>query len=139
MNRRRGVSGRGRRTGMTLIEVLLALTLLAMGLGALLVGTTRCLAVVAQARNYETARRLLARVAAEYPLDPDAEEGIGEGDDGGAFDDVPGFSWTRTVRPVGEPEDGLFEVRTSVNWSDAGRDSRETLTTWIYAPQSVQP
>ena len=121
---------------MTLIEVLLALTILAMGLASLFVGTTRCLAVIRQARNYEMARRLLARVQMESELDPDSEEGIEEEETGGDFEDVPGFKWSRSVLRLGEEEDGLFEVVTRVEWSDDERASQETLTTWIYAPSS---
>ncbi|MDZ4198373.1 MAG: prepilin-type N-terminal cleavage/methylation domain-containing protein [Kiritimatiellia bacterium] len=137
------MNNRGTRTspnsGMTLIEVLLALTLLAMGLTALTVGSARCLAVVRQARNYETARRLLTRVEVESPLDPESEAGIEEGEDGGEFDDVPGFRWTRTVAVVGEEEDGLWEVVTRIEWADDRRASKETITTWIYAKKSSQP
>jgi hypothetical protein len=121
---------------MTLIEVLLAITILSMGLSALLVGSSRCLAVVRQARNYETARRLLPRVEIESPLDPD-EQGLQEAEDSGDFGpEDAGFKWERTVRPIGEKEDHLFEIVTRVLWSDDERASRETVTTWIYDPKS---
>lgn len=126
------------RRGMTLIEVLLAITVLGMGLSALLVGSTRCLAVVRQARNYETARRLLPRVEIESPLDPD-DEGLKEREDSGSFKpDEPGFRWQRTVSRIGEEEDGLFEIVTRVTWADDGRASQETLTTWMYEPKAAR-
>jgi hypothetical protein len=123
---------------MTLIEVLLAITLLGLGLSSLLVGSTRCLAVVRQARNYETARRLLPRVEIESPLDPD-DEGLKEQEDSGDFKpDEPGFRWERNVRQIGEKEDGLFEIVTRVTWADNGRASQETLTTWMYEPEAAR-
>lgn len=126
------------RAGMTLIEVLLAITILGLGLSALLVGSTRCLAVVRQARNYETARRLLPRVEIESPLDPD-DEGLKEQEESGDFKPgETGFRWRRTVLQIGEKEDGLFEIVTQVTWADDGRASQETLTTWKYEPKAAR-
>jgi len=126
----------GSRAGMTLIEVLLAITLLGIGLSSMVVGSTRCLAVARQARNYEMARRLIPQVEIESPLDPD-DEGLKESEDSGDFGlDAPGFKWERAVRQIGEEEDGLFEIVTKVTWSDDSRASHETLTTWQYDPST---
>ena len=81
---------------MTLIEVLLAVVILGASLGALVEAASRALAVVRQARNYETARRMLGEVDAEHPLWLKDEIVPGQ-ESGGFTGGPPGWRWTRTV------------------------------------------
>ena len=53
---------------MTLVEVLLAIVILGSALAALLGAASQAIGVVKQARNYETARTMLAQVEVEKPL-----------------------------------------------------------------------
>jgi prepilin-type N-terminal cleavage/methylation domain-containing protein len=123
----------GFRSGLTLIEVMLAITILGMGLTVLIASASRCLSVVRQAKNYETARHLLGRVEVEKPLQ--LEEKIEAGSEDGDFTDEPGYQWTRQIEIVGKEEDGLFSVHTSVSWSDSGKKKSEEVMTYLYRPE----
>lgn len=116
---------------------MLALMILGIGLTALIAAASRCLAVVRQSRNYETSRNLINRVEVERPLQ--LEEEIVEGTDGGDFGgDYGGYTWFREIKVVGEEEDGLFEVRTRVSWSDRGQESFDEVMTYLYAPEEKE-
>ena len=76
----RELSSADPRAGLTLIEVLLATVILAVGLSSMIVATSRCLSVARKAREYETARRLVGQVDLEIPPDFETlEEGIETG------------------------------------------------------------
>lgn len=116
---------------------MLAVTILGLGLTALITTASRCLAVVRQAKNYETARHLLGRVELENPLQ--LEEKIQPGSDEGGFgSEYAGFRWRRDIETVGNEEDGLFSVTTRVSWSDRGRASQEEIVTYVYAPEKEE-
>ena len=131
----RGGSRMSRRTGLTLIEVMLALAILALGLTAMIATVSRCLGVVRQAKNFQTARHLLARAELENPLQ--LEEEIEEGTEEGGFDGGPdGYRWSRAVERLGREEDGLFKVTWRVSWSEkGGRASFEEIVTCLHAPE----
>lgn len=127
----------GSRAGLTLVEVMLALMVLGIGLTALIAAASRCLAVVRQSRSYETSRNLVNRVELEHPLQ--LEEKIEEGSDGGDFGfDYSGYRWSREIKLVGRKEDGLFEVRTRVMWSERGQESFDEVVTYLYAPEEEE-
>lgn len=123
---------RGKKTGLTLIEVLLSITILGIGAGVILTATARCLAVVSNARHYSTAHRLIAQVGAEQPL---TRGMIREGRDSGTFRDERAYRWEREITESEQEErEGLFTIRTRVSWSDRGRNRYEEAVTWIYIP-----
>ena len=125
--------GRAAKRGLTLIEVLLAVVILGISSSAILVGVSRCLAVIRKARHYENARRFLYRVELEHPLD---REDIEASDRSGSFEGVAGYSWMREIEPV-DPEfrPGLYRVSTRVLWSDRGEERAEEVTTYVYRPK----
>ncbi len=117
-----------KRSGLTLIEVMLAIVILGIGSGTLMLATARCLGVVTKARHYSTAQRLILRVGAENPLSRgDVEAGIESGD----FEN--GYSWEREImEPEDEYREGLYIVRTRVSWSTRGKERFEEIVTWHY-------
>lgn len=132
---------RRRRQGMTLVEVLLAVVILGVSLGALLGAASQAMGVVRQARNYEMARRLLGQVEVEKPLRLEDEIKVGE--ESGAFEDGPeGWSWTRKIEAASEEgeEDelmgGLYLVTTTVHWSRGGKQSSEEVVEYLYVPEN---
>lgn len=129
---------RGGRAGMTLVEVLLAVVILGTALVALVEAASRALAVVRQARNYETARRMLGQVDAENPLRLLDE--IEAGEESGGFESGPaGWSWTRIIADLGEDDEqkeGLFQVTTRVHWSQGGRKGMEETVQLLYVPEN---
>ena len=127
-----------RRVGMTLIEVLLAVVILGMALGALIEAASRALAVVRQAANYEMARRMLGCVDAEHPLR--LKDEIAAGQESGGFEGGPaGWTWTRTLEDFGaedEEQEGLFKMTTRVFWAQGERKSMEEAVQMLYVPEN---
>jgi hypothetical protein len=109
---------------MTLIEVVLAAALLALGVTALLTGASRCMAVMRLAKDYQTAEWTLGRGEVDHPMlatnkieDLDVPE-----------EEYPnGFRFSRTVEDDGD-EDGLHVVRTRVRWGERGRKVEEVVS-----------
>ena len=122
---------------MTLIEVLLAVVILGVSLGALVEAASRALAVVRQARNYEQARHMLGRVDVESPLWLLDE--IQAGQESGGFQGGPGgWSWTRIFVDFGtddEQKEGLFQLTTRVFWSQGERRGMEETVQMLYVPK----
>ena len=86
---------------------------------------------------YNTAQELLARVELENPIH--TLKKIEEANDSGHFE-MPyvNYSWSRKVESVGLEEDGLYELRTRVDWSDRGQENGEEVVTYVYSPQNEE-
>ena len=125
------------------MEVLLAVVILGVSLAALLAAASQAMGVIRKARNFEVARRLLAQVEAESPLR--LKDTIEEGTESGSFRGGPsGWTWTRKIEAVPSPvasddefADGLFVVTTTVSWSQAGQNSSEETTRYLYVPKNA--
>ncbi|MFC1497388.1 prepilin-type N-terminal cleavage/methylation domain-containing protein [Verrucomicrobiota bacterium] len=118
--------GKKKSSGMTLIEVMLAIMILGVGLTVLLTAASRCLAVLKLSKNYQTAQWVLGMGQLEYPLVATNELDELEVDSV----DYDGFKFSREVEEEeeGEEEDGLHVVRTRVTWSDRrGKFSEEIV------------
>ncbi|MGQ9661034.1 MAG: type IV pilus modification PilV family protein [Kiritimatiellia bacterium] len=63
-----------RKAGLTLIEVVLAALLLSVGMTALLVAASRCLAVIKRAAIYQSGQWVLGTGEAEHPIDEETED-----------------------------------------------------------------
>jgi len=130
-NQKSKIENRKFSSGLTLIEVMLAVVILGIGSGVLLLATARCLAVTAKSQRYSTAQRLIQQVGAEHPLTRSSE--IKTGTESGRFDDEENYRWEREItQPDEENRKGLYLVRTRVSWSDRGRDSFEESTVWHF-------
>jgi prepilin-type N-terminal cleavage/methylation domain-containing protein len=122
----------GRRAGLTLIEVILATAILGVGLVTLVAATGRCLAVARKAKEYETARRLIGQMDLEIPIElEEIEEGVERGEFTGEF---RGYTWEREIEEFPEEDLELFVVRSTVRWTDKGREASEQVVTYIYGP-----
>ena len=117
---------RGSDAGFTLLEILVALLILALVFGAVAQITQSGLRQLAAARARTAATLLaqseLARVGVVPPLQPGAEEGQAE----------PGLLWRSEIELVGGPETHLglvlYRVRVTVTWGPRPGDQL-TLTT----------
>jgi len=117
-----------KKSGLTLIEVMLSIVILGIGSGALMLATARCLSVVSKARHYSNAQRLVLRVGAENPL---SRGELRDETESGDFDD--GYTWEREViESEDENREGLYTVRTRVSWSTRGKEQFEEIVTWHY-------
>ena len=124
--------------GFSLMEVMLATLILAMGLGMVLAAVSQCLGVARSARIFDTTRELLSRVEAESPVET-AEE-IEDVADSGSFDDpkLHGYTWRREIEPVGDEKYGLFKVTTTVTWAENDKESAESLVTYVYNAKAAK-
>ena len=125
-------AGDRRRSGLTLIEVLVAVAIVGTGFVVLLTGAARCLAVMKLARHYQTAQWVLGRGEAEFPLTAtdDVEELEVSGEE---YEN--GFTFSREIEED-EDEDELFVVRTRVTWTDSGHERYEETVRYILQQES---
>ena len=111
--------------GFTLLEVLIAIAILAISLSAIFGSQAQSLALAAEAQFNIHAATLARAKLAEY------ESGIAPVEDGdGDFgDDFPGFAWKIEVEDADlseilpasvEPEQPLQRVDLTVSWENAG-------------------
>jgi prepilin-type N-terminal cleavage/methylation domain-containing protein len=114
---------RGRR-GLTLLEVLVALVVLATGVTALERLFVRSIAGIAADERLTRAMLLAQALLAEAELVP-PEPGETEGDLGARDPAATGFRFAREVRPT--PHPGLREVRIRVYWDPRHPDACELV------------
>lgn len=121
-----------RPSGFTLLEVLVALAVLAVALVSLLGLQNRNLRLTMQAERLSTGTLLVREMLTRTQLEgPDAAR-VTSGD----FSDLhPGqyleFRWYRTVQPA--PLEGLWELRVGVTWGER-EDEQAELT--LFTPLS---
>lgn len=125
---RKRPEARGAARGFTLIEVIVALAITALGLVAILAAARTGLGGTTLSGRYvEATRRAqshLAEIGIAGPLVPGARSG----DDGG------GYSWRSLVAapavtpvPAGVPMPGLYDVEVDISWQDGGSVRGVTL------------
>lgn len=124
----------GPKSGLSLVEVLMALVILGTGLVMIIASASRCVAVVRKVRSLETTRELFGRVELEKPIwiEEDIEDASGQGSFTGEYSQ---YRWRREVKEVGDEEDGLWLVTTTISWSDRGKDNSETVVTYVHWPK----
>jgi len=119
---------------MTLVEVVLALAILAMGLTALIAAAARGLSIARKARNIDDAHQLFGVLEIEEPLY--LEEDIRDAAGSGMFDaPYSQYRWSREIEAVGEEKDGLWMVTTTIGWQENDHARDETIVTYVYKPQ----
>jgi len=128
------------KAGMTLIEILMALAILAISAGVLMTATSRCLNVISTAKNYYEARRILETGELEYPLLVVQKKG--EKDlkalnlNVGPIEYPRNFTYQRTsVRD--EDKQDLMVVKSRVTWSAKGKSAFEEVTSYLYYTNEV--
>lgn len=124
------------RSGLTLIEVLIAALLLTVGLTSMLAASGRCLKVMKRSSLYQETQWTLNSGELDHPMMPTEEVEDWEVD-GETYDN--GMTFSRMVEPRSEDEDdGLFVVTSRVTWSDKGRDSFEEIKRYVYVPEAIE-
>lgn len=116
-----------RNSGVTLIEVLLAASILGTGLMVLLTGASRCLTVVHKAKNYQIAQWTLNMGELDYPV-IDTNDVLSLAVRPFEYDN--GFTFERIVEED-DDDDGLFLVRTVVSWPERGRVAKEEVVRYV--------
>ncbi len=124
----------GSRAGLTLVEVLLALGILAATAGVLLTAVSRCLAVVRVSKNYYDARRILDLGELDHPLlvtkDKNNKDKVINLDISPTEYDG-GYTFSRSGERSSAYKD-LVVVKTRVTWSNRGREAFEEVTSYLY-------
>ena len=130
----RGVTQRRRQAGMTLIEVLLAVILLSVGLSAMLMAASRCLAVIRVAKAYQTAQWALNLGELEHPILPTEDYSDWAVSDT-TYDNVV---YSRVVEEPEGYEDGLFVLRSRATWSTRNKESFEEVIQLVFVPEEAE-
>lgn len=118
------------RSGLTLIEALLAIVILGVGILALTEAASRCVAILRLTRNYHTARGILDQGELEYPIVRKKDEILNVEVEPKEYGN--GYVFSRTAEENEEME-GLYVLRTTVSWSERGRNGQETVSALLYA------
>ena len=121
---------RNSRKGLTLIEVLMAVIILSISMTALLVASSRCIAVMTAVRDYQTARWILQMKQLEHPILYETIEEIEDIEVDLEVEDN-GFSFERIVEDD-EDEDNLYLVRSIVSWNNKGYLAKEEYIEYIW-------
>jgi len=135
------------KAGLTLVEVLIALAILAISAAVLMTATSRCLAVVRLSKNYYEARRILELGEIEHPILIVNEKAAFAADAGsntdkllnpnvGPFEYPGGFMFNRSCKRSEKHED-LVEVQTRVTWSTRGKEAFEEVTSYLYFTNEI--
>ena len=126
------MTGRVQRdeAGFMLLEVIVAATILAIGLFALIEGLGRCLAAARSVQSYATSETLLANKSFEFHTDQanntlDQEGNFGE--------DYPGFSWTRKFEQT--DTEALWKQTITVYLYERGKLASDSVTEYRYMPE----
>lgn len=122
------------RSGFMLLEVMLAVLLLAIALYAIIDGVNRCVVATVSIRNYSVAATLLANKSHELRTDlaDDMEDLDGE------FEDMPAFRWERRFEQRDDTEETKIWIqRLTVHWEERGFETSETLTEYRYLPDKA--
>jgi Tfp pilus assembly protein PilV len=115
--------------GFILLEVLVATTILTIGLFALIDGLNQCVASARRVQNYSTAETMLANKCYEFRV----ERATDYLDQEGPFDDYPGFSWERKFDQT--DADGLWQQTITVYWYERGKLFSDSVVEYRYLPQ----
>lgn len=126
------------RSGLTLIEVMLAVAILGIGIAGMVMAGARCIGVARQARNYQYAREAIAQVEVEEPIA--LLEDIEEANDSGSLKaPFEKFRWERSVEPIGLEEDYLYQITTTIAWAEEDWKGSESVVTYVYRPDQKLP
>ncbi|MBM4142563.1 MAG: prepilin-type N-terminal cleavage/methylation domain-containing protein [Lentisphaerae bacterium] len=131
-------SGRRRTSsGMTLIEVILAVTILGLCLGGLLAAATKCLAVMKMAAIHQQVQWARALGDLEHAI-LDVEDWRDLEVDGVEYGE--GMVYSREVEPHKDAdgvayEDDLYLVKTTVSWTEGTREGAEEVVRLVWLPE----
>jgi general secretion pathway protein I len=116
--------------GFTLMEVLAAMTLLALVLPAAMKGVSIAVTLASDSIGKITAAELAENRLAEALLLEEWKNGSGRGDFG---DDYPNYRWTLETSDWSQT--GLKQIDLSVTWMQRGYEKEFSLSTLIYEAQ----
>lgn len=115
------------RRGFTLIEMIVATTLLALGVLASMVALSSSTQATTVSEQNHVAALLGQKRLSELELQPDS---LGSGDQGGDFgEQYPGYSYKQSVEATDYPN--LFQVTVTVQWQSGTATRQRAFTTFL--------
>lgn len=111
-----------------LLEVILAVALLAISMFAIIESLSRCLAAARAIQSYSTSEILLANKSFEFRTERPTDILDQEGE----FEDYHGFSWSRKLE--GTDTDGLWKQTVTVYWYERGKLASDSVVEYRYLP-----
>ena len=111
-----------------LMEVIVAVSLVAIGLFVLIEGLSRCLAAARSVQTYSLEETMLANKSYEFRV----EQAQDYDDKDGRFDDYPGYSWQRTFEKT--DLDDLYKQTITIYWRERNNLVSEAAVEYRYLP-----
>lgn len=118
--------------GFMLMEVIVAGSLVAVGLFVLIEGLSRCLAAARSVQTYSLVETMLANKSYEFRV----ERAQDYDDKDGQFDDYPGYTWQRTFAKM-DTED-LYKQTIAIYWHERNKLVSESVVEYRYLPEKGQ-
>ena len=113
-----------------MLEVILAMALLAISMVAIIESLNRCLAAARAVQSYSTSEILLANKSFEFRTERPTDLLDQEGE----FEDYPGFSWSRKLEETGTDTEGLWKQTITVYWYERGQLASDSVVEYRYLP-----
>lgn len=130
----RTLRGRRSRPGFTLVEMIIAATLLVVGVAGALGAIGASTRTASYASQIQTAALLAQRQLAETASQPDSLSS--GGDQEGSFDDpYSNYHWKQSVEATDYPN--LFKVTVTVTWGSSVNPSQREITTFLRSDQAT--
>ena len=111
-----------------LLEVLLSLFILTVSVFVLVERLGLCVAAVRSVQSYSTSEMLLANQSYVFHT----ERGTDIIDEEGAFDDYPGYTWSRKLEQT--DTEGLWKQVITVYWHERGQVASDSVAEYKYLP-----
>jgi Tfp pilus assembly protein PilV len=115
--------------GFMLLEVILAVGLLAVCLFAIIDSLGRCVAAAKAVQNYSISEILLANKGFEFRMQRAGDIF----DQEGTFDDYPNYSWSRRLERT--DTEGLWQQTIAVYWHERGKVVSDSVVEYRYLPE----
>jgi general secretion pathway protein I len=128
---------RRQSSGFTLLEVMVAVAIIAIALTAVLGSQSQSVSLASEAKFNTTASLLAQSKMAEMEIKKPEDLASDSGDFG---EDFPGYTWQVTLSPVifGSPEnvaDHLSEVEIEISWGEDER-YKYIIRQYLFVPKS---
>ncbi|MHB0998425.1 MAG: type IV pilus modification PilV family protein [Armatimonadota bacterium] len=112
--------------GFSLLEVIIALAVLAIGIACVLRVYSSSIVAVRDSESYSTASMLANRVA----LALDKETELNAGEQSGDFDDSPNYRWKANIGSA--DDNGLVKILITIFWGDDGKSQSFNMVTYLH-------
>jgi type II secretion system protein I len=125
-------SQRRSQPAFTLIEVLVATAVLAIGISA----GVRAMGAMSRASALAADRQTAVRLAGEQLARLEGVDGVSTGNTQGDFESEPRFHWQEQVAAASQT--GVLEATVTITWSEAGVQRHYAVTTYVLDPSQMQ-